>query len=89
MRDDGCIIGTRIIYAAEYRVEDGRTITVCFDRSGNDINGFTVHSDHSRRVITTRAGETILYRGEPLKVVKAGPDRQSWLTAEDRAKYMK
>ena len=85
----GCINSARIIYSAMYHVENGRSLIVNFDRSGNDIYGRVVHSDPKRRVITTQIGETFYYCGEAMKIVKAEPYGQNWLTEEDRAKYMK
>ena len=64
-KPEGFIHRGRIIYSAMYRIVDGSSLIVSFDRDGHDINGRARHSDDRRRIVTAKPGETILYQGEP------------------------
>src|SRR5678816_2717565 len=63
----------RIVYALEYWLETppprSRNLIVWLTPSGDSQTGGVVHSDRSRRIVTTKPGERILVRGE-LETVK-------------------
>ena len=82
---EGFLHNGRILYSVMYALDGGSELIVWFDRGGNDLNGRVTHSDRGRRIVTARPGDSILYLGQPRRVVRLAPYRQNWLSPTARA----
>jgi hypothetical protein len=85
---EGFLHNGRIVYSVMYALEGGSDLIVWFDRAGNDLNGRVVHSDPRRRIVTARAGDVILYNGQPRTIISLAPYRQNWLSPAARASHV-